>query len=75
MDRFLGAAGHHLFLAYQDEEPVGFVSAIEMTHPDKGTEMFVYELAVADHAQRQGIGKALLTAVEGQARAQGCYGM
>ena len=28
-----------------DERPVGFVSGVEETHPDKGTEMFLYELA------------------------------
>ena len=33
-------------IAYVDARPVGFVSGVEMTHPDKDTEMFLYELAV-----------------------------
>ena len=46
--RFLAEPGHHLLVAYDaDERPVGFVSGVEMTHPDKGTEMFLYELAHA----------------------------
>jgi hypothetical protein len=30
-----------------DDVDVGFVTGVEMTHPDKGTEMFLYELSVA----------------------------
>jgi hypothetical protein len=45
--RFLTDAGHHLSVAYGDDErPVGFVSGVELTHPDKGTEMFLYELGL-----------------------------
>jgi hypothetical protein len=40
--RFLAEPGHHLLIAYDsDERPVGFVSGVETTHPDKGTEMFL----------------------------------
>jgi hypothetical protein len=42
--RFLDTQGHHLFLAYEDGSPVGFISGVETVHPDKGTEMFLYEL-------------------------------
>lgn len=73
--RFLDAEGHVLFVAYADETPVGFVSGIEMTHPDKGTEMFLYELAVADDSRREGIGSALVTALRDLARQRGCYDM
>lgn len=45
--RFLTAPGHHLILAADAAGgPVGFVTGVEMTHPDKGTEMFLYELGV-----------------------------
>jgi hypothetical protein len=42
--RFLTEQGHHLLVAYLDNEPAGFVTGIEMTHPDKGTEMFFTNL-------------------------------
>ena len=34
----------HLLMALEDERPVGFVTGIETVHPDKGTEMYLYEL-------------------------------
>jgi ribosomal protein S18 acetylase RimI-like enzyme len=64
-------------LAIEDEgdRPVGFISGVETTHPDKGTEMFLYELSVTEAHRNRGIGKALVTALADLARAQGCYGM
>ena len=62
--RFLDAPGHHLLLALDDAgDPVGFVSGVETTHPDKGTEMFLYELAVDDGSRRLGAGRALVDAL------------
>jgi ribosomal protein S18 acetylase RimI-like enzyme len=45
------------------------VTGVEMTHPDKGTEMFLYELGVADEHQGRGIGRALVSALADLARA------
>jgi ribosomal protein S18 acetylase RimI-like enzyme len=74
--RFLADPGHHLLVAYDvDERPIGFVSGVEMTHPDKGTEMFLYELAVWEPARRRGVGRALVEALAKRARERGCYGM
>lgn len=74
--RFLDEPGHHLLLARDDAGAVvGFVSGVETTHPDKGTEMFLYELAVDPAAQRQGHGRALVSALAELARERGCYGM
>ncbi len=73
--RFLSEAGHHLLLAFVGAETAGFVSGVEMTHPDKGTEMFLYELGVGPAFQRRGIGRALVEALAGLARSHGCYGM
>ncbi len=72
---FLGRAGHHLCVAYVEGRPAGFVSGVEMTHPDKGTEMFLYELGVEDEFRRRGIGTALTAALADRAREHGCYGM
>jgi ribosomal protein S18 acetylase RimI-like enzyme len=73
--RFLAQPDHHLCIAYANSEPAGFVSSVELTHPDKGTEMFLYELFVDDRFRRRGIGKALVTALADLARDRGCYGM
>jgi ribosomal protein S18 acetylase RimI-like enzyme len=73
--RFLTAEGHHLLLAYDGDTPVGFVSGVEMTHPDKGPEMFLYELGVAAPFRRRGYGLALVNALANRARERGCYGM
>jgi len=73
--RFLAEPGHHLLVAYAGDQPVGFVTGVEVTHPDKGTEMFLYELAVDEGRRREGIGRALVDALAELSRHQGCYGM
>ncbi|MFD9498797.1 GNAT family N-acetyltransferase [Streptomyces sp. NPDC060035] len=73
--RFLAASGHLMLIAYVDGVPAGFVSGIEMLHPDKGTEMCLYELAVDEPYRRRGIGRALTEALAAEARRRGCYGM
>ncbi|MFB8269382.1 GNAT family N-acetyltransferase [Streptomyces sp. NPDC055955] len=45
---------------------------METIHPDKGVEMFLYELSVAEAYRRRGIGRSL---VEAPARERGCHGM
>lgn len=72
---FLAQPGHHLGIAYVDATAAGFVSGMEMSHPDKGIEMFLYELGVDARFQRRGIGNALVRALAGRARQRGCYGM
>jgi ribosomal protein S18 acetylase RimI-like enzyme len=74
-ERFLASPIHHLLLALDDGAPVGFVSGVETTHPDKGTELFLYELAVDPRAQRRGIGAALVAALRDLALELGCHGM
>lgn len=73
--RFLTAQGHHLLMSFADGIGTGFVSGVELVHPDKGTEMFLYELGVHHDHRRQGIGRALVTALAELARERGCYGM
>ncbi|MGW0733634.1 GNAT family N-acetyltransferase [Streptomyces sp. NPDC002851] len=74
---FLDAPGHHLFLAYAAgaEAPVGFITGIEMCHPDKGVEMCLYELAVAEPYRRRGIASALIAELAALAEERGCYDM
>ncbi|CAM5332187.1 N-acetyltransferase [Streptomyces spiroverticillatus] len=73
--RFLAAPGHLMLIAYVDGFPAGMVSGIEMMHPDKGTEMCLYELSVDEAHRRRGIGRALTEALAREARERGCYDM
>jgi ribosomal protein S18 acetylase RimI-like enzyme len=75
VERFLNDPNHHMLIAYSDGEPAGFVSGVETTHPDKGTEMFLYELGVYEPHRRQGVATALVEALKDLARENGCYGM
>jgi ribosomal protein S18 acetylase RimI-like enzyme len=75
--RFLREPSHHLLLAVDDDggDAVGFVSGVEITHPDKGTEMLLYELAVEPGSRRRGIGRLLVEALAELAERAGCYDM
>ncbi len=73
--RFLNKDGHHLLVAYEQDHPAGFVSGVEVTHPDKGTEMFLYEIAVEEKFRRRGLGRALVETLASLAKERGCYGM
>lgn len=75
-ERFLAEPNHHLLCAYDESgRPIGMISGVETTHPDKGTEMFIYELGVAPAARLQGVATKLVEALAEIARRRGCYGM
>jgi ribosomal protein S18 acetylase RimI-like enzyme len=58
-----------MLVAFDNEQPVGFVLAHELPrrHGDR-SELFVYEIDVAETHQRRGIGKALLARLAELAR-------
>jgi ribosomal protein S18 acetylase RimI-like enzyme len=72
---FLDEPTHHMLIAYLGEHPVGFVTGVEMVHPDKGREMFLYELSVGPAWRRRGVAKALIQHLIDIARERDCYGM
>jgi aminoglycoside 3-N-acetyltransferase I len=75
-ERFLADPTHHLLFAYDEAgRAVGMISGVETTHPDKGTEMFIYELGVTPAARLQGVATELVRTLGEIARKNGCYGM
>ncbi len=73
--RWLSQDTNHLLVAYEGDEAAGFVSGIEVAHPDKPVEMLLYELGVRDASRQRGIGRALVEALATLARERGCAGM
>jgi ribosomal protein S18 acetylase RimI-like enzyme len=60
-DAFLADERHHLLIGYVGGQPAGFVTAVELLHPDKPRpEMFLYELGVAEEHRRRGVATALM---------------
>lgn len=45
--------------AHDDEASNGFVSEVELTHRDKGTELFLRKLCLAQEHGGKGVGRAL----------------
>lgn len=51
----------HLLVAFEDDDPVGFLLAHELLRRDgAGRTFFVYEVGVRDDRRRQGVGRRLL---------------
>ena len=70
--RFLDDQRHHLLLGYVDDQPAGFVSAVEVFHPDKRSELFLNEVAVVERARRRGVARALIDELKRLGRDRGC---
>lgn len=70
---FLDDRRHVLLLARIGGNPVGFVSGVELSHPDKPrSEMFVYELGVDEGFRRRGVATALMRGLIELCEARGC---
>lgn len=69
---FLADPRHHIAVACEAGQVVGFVSAVDYVHPDKPRELFINEVGVAPSHQRQGLAKRLLHTVLEAGRAAGC---
>jgi ribosomal protein S18 acetylase RimI-like enzyme len=74
--RFLGDDGNVLLIAYVDGDPAGFVTATELSHPDKAQpELFLNELGVDEAYRGRGIGRRLVAELWQLARGRRCRGM
>jgi aminoglycoside 6'-N-acetyltransferase I len=70
---FLADPRHHLAVAVDDGQVVGFVSAVHYLHPDKPhPELWINEVGVAATHRRRGLGTRMLRAVFAVARGLGC---
>jgi ribosomal protein S18 acetylase RimI-like enzyme len=59
---FLADDRHQLLVAYVDGKPAGFVSAVDLLHPDKlKPETFLYELGVDPEFRRMGVATELVS--------------
>ena len=69
---FLNDPRHHLVVAIDAGQVVGFVSAVHYVHPDKAAELFLNEVSVAPTHRSRGIGRQMLQNMLGLARELGC---
>ena len=75
-ERFLADGANVLLIAYEGDEPAGFVSGTALSHPDYAEpEMFLNELAVDEAFQGRGMGRTLVAELWRLAQARGCRGM
>ena len=69
---FLGDARHHLAVAVDEGQVVGFASGVHYVHPDKPAELWINEVGVAPSHQGQGLGKAVVQTLLRHAKDLGC---
>lgn len=69
--RKIAATGHVILVATNGEELIGTVTLAIDTPPNQPHRADVQKMIVADAARRQGIGTALMAALETEARAHG----
>ena len=70
--QFLGDHRHHLAVALDRDQVVGFASGVHYVHPDKPSEMWINEVGVAPSHQGRGLGKAIVQTLLQHARRLGC---
>jgi GNAT superfamily N-acetyltransferase len=69
---FLADPRHHVVVALEDGELVGFASGVHYVHPDKEPELWIAEVGVMATHRRRGVAKALVRALLDQGRGLGC---
>lgn len=69
---YLAAPGHLMLIAVAAGEVVAQVAAVIHRHPDKRTELYIDEVAVAPAYQRRGLAGRMLEEMYGWGRELGC---
>jgi ribosomal protein S18 acetylase RimI-like enzyme len=69
---FLGDERHHLVVAVDQGQVIGFASAVHYVHPDKPPELWINEVGVAPSHRGRGVGKELMRALLHHGELLGC---
>lgn len=69
---FFADPRHHLAVAMDGGEVVGFASGVHYVHPDKPPELFVNEVGVAASHQGRGLARRLMRTLLDHGRSLGC---
>ena len=69
---FLSDNRHHLAVAVDNGQVIGFASGVHYVHPDKPSELWINEVGVASEHHGRGVGKAVIQALLQHAERLGC---
>ena len=72
VSEFLSDARHHIAVALDNDQVVGFASGVHYVHPDKPAEMWINEVGVAPAYRARGIGRAVVRKLLDHAKTLGC---
>ncbi len=72
---FLASPDHRLAAAIRSGRIVSFASGQRMLHPDKPPAFFIAEVGTDPAFQRQGLARAVVSALINEARTMGCQGI
>lgn len=72
LEEFLRDERHHLAVAIDQGQVIGFASGVHYVHPDKPPELWINEVGVAPSHQGRGVGKAVVRLLLEQGQRLGC---
>ena len=72
VSEFLGDDRHHLAVAIEHGQVIGFASGVHYVHPDKPADLWINEVGVSPGHQGRGVGKAVVRALLEHGRHLGC---
>ena len=72
VSEFLSDDRHHLAVAVENGQVIGFASGVHYVHPDKPSELWINEVGVAPEHQGRGVGKAVVRTLLHHAKRLGC---